>query len=107
MIPYFENIFVPYCVQQRELIRLIPEQSSVALFDIFKAYQDLLFLGELEKRNVILVFVPIFCSGEVQPLDVTVNGEIKRLLKNEFIEWYSNELQFLEKKEYVDVEYHD
>lgn len=103
MIRYIENILVPYYDKQRELLGLVPEQPGVALFDVFKAHQDPLFLAELEKRNIIPVFVPASCTGELQPLDLTVNGEFKRLLKNEFIEWYSNELQFLEEKESVDL----
>ena len=63
----------------------------------------LFFLSELDKRNIIPVFVPASCTKELQPLDLTINGEFKRLLKNEFIEWYSNEFQFLEEKKSVDL----
>ena len=79
------------------------EQPRVALFDVFKAHQDHLFLAELDKSNIIPVFVPAPRTGEFQPLGLTVNSEFKSLLKNEFIEWYSNELQFLEGKESVDL----
>lgn len=103
MIRYIENILVPYYDKQRELLGLVPEQPGVALFDVFRAHQDPLFLAELEKRNIIPVFVPASCTGELQPLDLSVNGEFKRLLKNEFIEWYANELQLSEEKQTVDL----
>ena len=86
MIWYIKNILVPYYNKQRELLGLVSEQPSVALFDIFKAHQDHLFWVELDKRNIIPVFVPAPCTGELQPLDLTGNGAFKPLLKNEFIE---------------------
>ncbi|XP_035221407.1 LIM/homeobox protein Lhx4-like [Stegodyphus dumicola] len=71
MIRYIENILVPYYDKQREILGLVPEQPGVAFFEVFKAHQNPLFLTELEKKNIIPVFVPASCTRELQPLDLT------------------------------------
>ena len=40
------------------------------------------------KHNIILEFVPANCTGELQPLDVSCNGD----LKGYFSEWCANEV---------------
>ena len=58
MIRYIKNILVPYYDKQKELRGIISEQPDIALFDIFKAHPDPLFLVELDKRNII----PLSCA---------------------------------------------
>ena len=36
-----------------------------------------------------MTFVPANCTGELQPLDVSVNGVYKEYIKNKFISWYA------------------
>ena len=39
------------------------------------------------------MYVPASCTGELQPLDLTVNGKFKELMKECFIEWYAEKVE--------------
>ena len=39
-----------------------------------------------------MTFVPGNCTSELQPLDISVNGGFKTLLKDKFTDWYSDRL---------------
>jgi hypothetical protein len=47
----------------------------------------------LAQRNICLVFVPACCTGELQPLDLTVNGAFKRCQREHFRRWYGAEIK--------------
>ena len=55
---------------------------ALALFDIFAAH-----FQSLEKNRI---FIPASCTGELQPLDLTVNQVFKQELKACFIRWYAD-----------------
>ena len=38
------------------------------------------------------VFVPANCTGELQPMDLSVNKSVKDFLKVQFQEWYAAEV---------------
>jgi len=38
------------------------------------------------------VFVPANCTGELQPMDLSVNKSVKEFLHARFQEWYSTEV---------------
>ena len=46
----------------------------------------------LEDLNVYTAFVPANCSGELQPLDLSVNKPVKDFLRAKFQDWYANEI---------------
>ena len=39
------------------------------------------------------MFIPAGCTGELQPLDVSVNEEFKAAMKANFSRWYANEVK--------------
>ena len=42
--------------------------------------------------NIDTVFVPATCSGELQPLDLSVNKLVKDFLWTKFEDWYAIEI---------------
>jgi hypothetical protein len=89
---YAEKVLVPFFESQRAAHGFAKEQMGIALFDVFKAHQDEKFLTVLQDNNILPIFVPASCTGVLQPLDLTVNGEFKRLLKARVTAWYADEV---------------
>ena len=50
-------------------------------------------LKKLSSNNIHQVFVPASCTGELQPLDLSVNYEFKALMKDSFVRWYAHEVK--------------
>ena len=78
---------------QERNISLSSTQKALAIFDVFSAHRSRPVLDLLEKNNILVVFVPGGCTGELQPLDLSVNYEYKKLLKDCFRQWYANKVK--------------
>ena len=50
-------------------------------------------LKKLSSNHIHQVFVPAACTGELQPLDLSVNDEFKALMKDSFARWYAHEVE--------------
>ena len=50
-------------------------------------------MSKLASLNIVVVSVPANTTHFFQPLDLTVNGEAKRFMKDKFTTWYSEEVQ--------------
>ena len=92
MMEYADKILIPHVKRQRSRYNL-PNQTALAIFDIFAAHRTEDFLGKLRQNNISVIFVPAGCTGEVQPLDVAVNDVFKKKLKSKFTVWYSECVQ--------------
>jgi len=46
----------------------------------------------LEDNYIDIVFVLANCTGELQPMDLSVNKSVKDFLRARFQEWYSTEV---------------
>ena len=42
---------------------------------------------------MLYAFIPACCTGELQPLDLTVNSVFKKKQRELFAEWYANEMK--------------
>ena len=78
MMEFLDKILVPYVKQTRERMELSSTFPTVAIFDVFAAHRCQSFLGSLTLNNIRAVFVPAGCTGELQPLDTTVNCAFKK-----------------------------
>lgn len=57
--------------------------------NVFAAHRCQPFLDVLTANKIQPVFVPAGCTGELQPLDITV---LKRELKSCFSSWYAKQV---------------
>lgn len=88
MLRYIDKVIIPYVQRKRQT----PEQISLAIFDVFRAHTCQSVIKKLKDNGIYVVFVPPNCTGELQPLDLSVNDYIKRRMHDQFNDFYSNEV---------------
>jgi len=88
---YVDTIISPYMAGQRERLGLQENQKGLAIFDVYKAQRTESVLTKLQEANVIPVFVPASCTGELQPLDADggLNDALKKDMKSSFMTYYA------------------
>ena len=94
MKEYASKVLIPFIEKTRkEIVKSGRSKAhALAIFDVFKAHQDKDFLALLHKNKIRTVFVPPSTTEELQPCDRTVNGKLKSILKQKFINWYSKQV---------------
>jgi hypothetical protein len=92
MCRYADNILIPYVTSVRQQLSR-PEQAALAIFDVFRAHRSESFLKKLNDANIRQVFIPGGCTGELQPLDLTVNQAFKTMMKARFSAWYAEKVK--------------
>ena len=70
-------------------MNLPANQSSLCIFDNFKAQLTAEVLELLKINHVETVFVPPNCTDQLQPLDLSVNKPAKDFLRKKFEQWYA------------------
>ena len=60
--------------------------------DVFTGQMTEPVKEKLRANNILLVRVPANMTNLFQPLDLTVNGSVKALMKQKFTLWYSQEI---------------
>ena len=89
MLRYVEKVIIPYVNRIRDDMPLGRRQTALLIFDVFAAHRTDSLRNLIAQHNMKVVFVPASCTGELQPLDVSVNDKFKDLMKEEFTKWYS------------------
>ena len=89
MLHYIDNILVPYVQATRRMLGLPDTQCALAIFDVFASHRCDKVLDALERNHIKCCYVPANCTGELQPLDITVNQVFKKELKGCFTKWYA------------------
>jgi hypothetical protein len=100
MLTYVRNILHPYFVSKRVEFELAIDHPALVILDVFQAHRTKAFKKLLEDKNICMVYVPASCTGSLQPLDVSGNGDFKKYLKDMFIDWYSSQIS---KQKVVDM----
>lgn len=93
MLDFLDHVIIPYVAATRSKHGLADDHPALAVFDVFAAHRCSSVLKKLQDNHIHQVFVPAGCTGELQPLDVSVNEEFKSLLKESFSRWYACEVQ--------------
>ena len=70
-------------------MNLPANQSSLCIFDNFKAQLTAEVLELLKSNHVETVFVPPNSTDQLQPLDLSVNKPAKDFLRKKFEQWYA------------------
>ena len=95
MLEYVDQVLVPCVSQTRQELELADDHPALAIFDVFRAHRCESFLKTLCTHNIHQVFVLAGCTGELQPLDLSVNEEFKAAMKSSFSRWYADEVSKL------------
>ena len=69
-----------------------PNQHALIIMDVFTGQMTGPVLEKLRDNKILLVRVPANMTNIFQPLDLTVNGSFKALMKKKFTEWYSKQI---------------
>lgn len=89
MMKYVKEVLVPYVKEVKNTSSIYDSVKPLLIFDVYKAHRDQELLQLIKDSGFVYTFVPASCTGELQPLDLTVNAQFKRMMKGKFIDWYS------------------
>ena len=107
-IKIIDEVIIPYVNAQREILSN-PDQAALLIFDVFRGQITDEVTSHLLQNKIYFVTVPNNMTHLFQPLDLTVNGHCKKLMKNEFAKWYmqqvDNALQVGTKLEDINIEF--
>ena len=92
MLQYIRGVIVPFVHRKREDLSLDDDHTALAIFDHFKGQLTDNITQELEANNIHSVLIPAAHTGQLQPMDISVNKVVKLFLRLKFTEWYSDEL---------------
>ena len=85
-----DEIIVPYVVKTRADLKLAKDQKALLIWDVFRGQMTDEVKRKLCSLHIEYVYVPANRTHFFQPLDLTVNGSGKQLMKKEFITYYSD-----------------
>ena len=57
--------------------------------DLFKGQVTPMVLNVYKESNIVIALVPANMTNFLQPLDLTVNGYVKKFMRGKFNVWYS------------------
>lgn len=88
MLEYIDQVLVPYLTKKRQELKLTMDH---ALFDVFKAHRCDSVLEKQRHNHKFIMFSYLLdvSTGELQPLDVSVNKQFKTPTKAHFARWYA------------------
>ena len=89
---YTVKIIVPYITEKKTELELSPDQRALCIIDNFSAHCTDDAMQLLEVHKIDTVFVPPNCTGELQPIDLSINKPVKDILRKEFHQWHSEEI---------------
>ena len=99
MIQYIEHIILPYL----ESARTTENAPALIIMDNFKGQVTPSINRILEENNIHVCLLPPNTTDLLQPMDISVNKPAKEFLRNEFQQWYSEQVQKRIEEEGVDA----
>ena len=94
MLQYIHKIILPYIRGVRESLPTRAKvQQAVALFDAEETNNSQTLFKTLKDNHITIEFVPVKCKEHLQPIDLSVKEVFYNLMKQQFSEWYTKELQ--------------
>ena len=89
---YIEKIIVPNVQKKKVELKLPSSQRTLCIIDGFRAQCTTDIVKLLDHHGIDIVYVPANCTGELQPLDLSVNKPVKNFIKQRFQEWYAEQI---------------
>ena len=87
------EVINPYVINKRAELKLPETQKAMVIWDVFKGQMTPAVKAELEAKDIELVPVPANMTHFFQPLDLTVNGSVKKFMRKKFVTYYSREVK--------------
>jgi hypothetical protein len=87
--PIFKNIIEnEFCdiVEAKRIEKGVPAEPVLLIYDHHSSRDSINAKKMWDDHKILLLFIPPHSSALTQPLDLTVNGELKRLLSERFID---------------------
>ena len=84
MLKYVQKVIVPFVENKRETLNLNSEHPALAIFDQFKGQLTEKVTNELEENYIHSVSIPAAYTGQLQPMDTSVNKVVKSSLHSKF-----------------------
>ena len=103
---FIEETLKPYIKQVIERDNLLIDQTALVIMDVSKGPVTPMVLDLYKESNIVVVLVSANMTNHLQPLDLTVNGYVKRFMRAKFNSWYSSQLrrQLDEGKQLQDID---
>eukprot|EP00117_Sycon_ciliatum_P024114 scpid76020/ scgid20316/ len=89
MLHFIDAVIIPYVTKTRADLQLPSTQPALCIFGVFAAHRVESVRKHLQDATIRFVYVPACCTGELQPLDKTLNNPYKKALKECFTDWYA------------------
>ena len=106
---YIVNILLPYLMQKKIELKVVPDQRVLLMFDNFKGQCTKSLLKLLDENNVSVVLIPPNCTDRLQPLNVSMNKSAKEFFQRKFHVWYAEnfcaQLEGKPQKQQVDLRF--
>lgn len=80
---WVQKTFIPHVIEMRKVLGM-PDQKALLLVDSHSTRKYEPTKKLFEQHNIFVKILPAHSSTILQPLDLTVNGEFKRVLRNRF-----------------------
>ena len=87
-----DKVILPFIDKVKAEKNLPKESTALLIFDVFRGQKTDSFINHLAEKNCIVVFVSSNMTDMFQPLDVTVNKNIKSVIRNCYNDWYSEQV---------------
>jgi len=99
---YLEKVIVPFIQKKKDELKLPNSQRALCINDGFRAQCTSEVVKLLDHHSIDIVYVPANynCTGELQPLYLSINKPVKDFIKQKFQEWYASKI--VEQKEEAD-----
>ena len=87
-----DKVILPFIDKVKAEKNLPKESKALLIFDVFRGQKTDSFINHLSDKNCIVVFIPSNMTDMFQPVDVTVNKNIKSVIRNCYNDWYSEQV---------------
>ena len=86
------NIILAYIRRMREVLGQ-ESAPAIIIMDNFKGQITDQIVQLLSDNNVHVVLIPLNCTDQLLPMDLSVNKPAKEFLRSKFSDWYSEQVR--------------
>jgi len=79
VLQYIHSVIIPFVDQTHQNIGAHEQQPALAIFDHFKGQMTERIIQELEDNFIHSVLIPANHTGQLQPMDTSVNKVVSKI----------------------------